>query len=200
MSFAIEALLIILREILDTRPDGLSEHALLKELELRKVTFFDEPYFNSTLGLFQCHFLLFHCLYRLRDKLRMGEVADLNIHCLAIQIIPYRNTPSAYPALHDPLAAYYLDMDKLRLTDESGVLRMLENFWKRFASLDQRDEALAVMALTPSATYPEIRREYRRLAMRWHPDRGGHAARFHRLAWAMDVLRILYQEQPGNAL
>ena len=194
MSFAIDALLITLREILDTRPAGLSEHALLKELALRRVTFFDEPYFSSTLGLFQRHFLLFHCLYLLRNKLRMDEIADMDIHCLAIQIIPYRNLPSAHPAIHDPLAAYYLDIEKLQSTDESGVLRMLDDFWKRFAGAEQRDEALAVMALTPSTTYPEIKRQYRRLAMCWHPDRGGDAARFHRLEWAMGVLRILYQE------
>lgn len=195
MSFAIDALLITLREILDTRPEVVSEHDLLKELAARKVTFFDEEYFNSTIGLFQRHFLLFHCLYLLRDKLRMGKGGDLTIHCLGIQMIPYRETPSTHPAMHDPLAAYYLDMDNLNATDESDVLRMLENFWKRFAGEDQRDEALAVMALTPSTSCLEIKQQYRRLAMRWHPDRGGDATQFHRLEWAMGVLRILYREQ-----
>lgn len=197
MYFGIETLLITLHEILDRRPAGLSEHDLLKELAARKVSFFDEHYFNSPLGLFQRHFLLFHCLYLLRDKLRVGEAGDLTIDCLGIQIIPYRDAPSVHPASYDPLAAYYLDMDNLKSTDESDVLRMLENFWKRFVGKDQRDEALAVIELTPPTSYPEIKRQYRRLAMRWHPDRGGDSTRFQRLEWAMRVLRILYQEQQG---
>ena len=194
MSFAIETLQITLHEILDPRPAGLSEHDLLKELAARKVTFFDTHYFNSPLGLFQRHFLLFHCLYRLRDTLRFGQAGDLTIHCLGIRIIPYRDTSSAHPVSYDPLAAYYLDMDNLKSTDEADVLRMLESFWQRFAGVDQRDEALAVIELTPPASFPEIKRQYRRLAMRWHPDRGGDSSQFQRLEWAMRVLRIAYQE------
>jgi len=193
MSYAVENLLITLEEILASHTDGLSEHALLKELAERKVTFFDEPYFNSTLGLFQRHFLLFHCLYRLRDGLRERGTGELTIHCLGIRIEAPRDSTSEHPVIHDPLAAYYLDLSHLESTEEADVLRLLESFWQRFASEEQRDEALAVIELVPPTTYPEIRRQYRRLAMRWHPDRGGDAARFQRLEWAMRVLRIAYQ-------
>ncbi len=193
MFHAIENLLITLEEILARRSDGVSEHALLKALAARRVTFFDETYFNSPLGLFQRHFLLFHCLYRLRDRLRERGVGELAIHCLCIRIAAPSDNASDLPVIHDPLAAYYLDLSHLESTEEADVLRLLERFWQRFASEEQRDEALAVIELVPPATYPEIRRQYRRLAMRWHPDRGGDAERFKRLEWAMRVLRIAYQ-------
>lgn len=197
MTFAIEGIQTILREILDAHPAGMSEYDLLKGLAERNVSLFNEDYFKSALGLFQRHFLLFHCLYLLRDKLRTTRQGDLNIHCLGIQLMPYihvhRDTPSGHPALLDPLAGYYLDLDNLKSTDESDVLHLLNNFWQKFAGDDQRDEALAVMQLTHPTSYPVIKQQYRRLAMQWHPDRGGELARFQRLKWAMEILRILYQ-------
>ena len=193
MNVAINEIQNILREILDTHPTGMAEHDLLKALAGRNVGFLDEDYFNSTLGLFQRHFLLFHCLYLLRDKLRAAGQGDMTIHCLGIRLMPYHNTSSSHPALPDPLAGYYLDLDNLKSTAESDVLRMLDDFWKGFAGEGQRDEALTVMELAHPTTYPEIKRQYRRLAMQWHPDRGGASEQFQRLEWAMGVLRVLYR-------
>jgi len=193
MNVVIQCLQTLLRDILSAHPAGLSEYDLLKTLAACKVSLFNEDYINDPHGLFQRHFLLFHCLHLLRNELRATQRGDLNIHCMGIQLIPYSATPSEHPALPDPLAAYYLDLDNLKSTDESDVLRMLDDFWKKFAGNEQRDEALAVMELTHPTSYPDIKQQYRRLAMQWHPDRGGEPAQFQRLEWAMGILRILYQ-------
>lgn len=193
MNVAIEEIQDILGGILDARRTGISEHDLLRELAARHVDFFDGDYFRSTLGLFQRHFLLFHCLYLLRDRLRAAGQADMTIHCLDIRIVPYSSIRSDHPALADPLAAYYLDLENLKSTGEADVLRLLDGFWKRFAGEGRRDEALAVMELALPVSYEEIKRQYRRLAMRLHPDRGGDAEQFQRLEWAMGVLRVLYR-------
>lgn len=49
-------------------------------------------------------------------------------------------------------------------------------------------EARAVLGVGPYADADEIRRAYRRLARRWHPDAGGDAAEFLRLQEAVAVL------------
>ena len=193
MTVAVEKIQAILSEILAAHPAGLDEHAMLKELGRRDVGLFNEEYFHDSFGLFQRHFLLFHGLYLLRDSLRSTGQGDLEIHCMGIQRIPYSNTPSDHPALHDPLAGYYLNLDNLNATSEPDVLHLLDNFWKKYTSTAQRDEALAVMELAPTASYPDIKQQYRRLAMQWHPDRGGDAERFHKLEWAMSILRAVYQ-------
>lgn len=193
MNVALEEIQTILREILDARPAGMTEHDLLKALAERELDFFEGDFFRSTLGLFQRHFLLFHCLYLLRDRLRAAGQGDMQIHCLGIRLLPYRNSSSDHPALADPLAAYYLDLGNLESTDEAEVLRLLDDFWKRFAGEGQRDEALAAMELAHPVSYPDIKQQYRRLAMQWHPDRGGDPEQFQRLEWAMGILRALYQ-------
>ena len=193
MNLAIEGIQNVLGDILDAHPVGLTEHELLIKLAEYEVSLFSEEYFNSPLGLFQRHFLLFHCLYLLRDKLRAAQRSDMEIHCLGIKLAPYRHTPSDHPAQFDPLAAYYLDLDNFTNTDEQEVLRLLDGFWKRFASDDQRDKALAVMELVHPTSYAEIKHKYRRLAMQCHPDRGGELAQFQKLEWAMGILRVLYR-------
>lgn len=193
MTVPIEGLQTILHEILDDHPEGLTEYDVLLRLAECNVSLFNEDYFKSSLGLFQRHFLLFHSLYQLRDRLRTSRQGDLKIHCLSIQLIADTSTPSTHPALPDPLASYYLDLDNLKSTGESDVLRLLNNFWATFAGNERRDEALAVMLLDHPCSYPVIKQQYRRLAMLWHPDRGGDQTQFQRLEWAMSVLRILYQ-------
>jgi hypothetical protein len=193
MSVAIEEIQTILSEILVAHPAGVDEYALLKEMASRDVGLFNEEYFHSSFGLFQRHFLLFHALYLLRENLRSTGQGDLEIHCMGIRRLLCSNTPSEYPAVHEPLAVYYLDLDNLKNTDEADVLNLLGNFWKKYTSTEQRDEALAVLELTHTASYPDIKQQYRRLAMQWHPDRGGDTEQFHRLEWAMRILRAVYQ-------
>lgn len=49
-------------------------------------------------------------------------------------------------------------------------------------------EARAILGVGPHADADEVRRAYRRLARRCHPDAGGDAAEFHRLQQALAVL------------
>ena len=51
-----------------------------------------------------------------------------------------------------------------------------------------RDEALRLLELPPSANGPAVKRAYRRLARRHHPDVGGDPAMFHRLRLAFERL------------
>ena len=193
MTVALEEIQPVLHEILAAHPAGMSEYDLLMGLAGRDIGLFNEDYFNSPIGLFHRHFLLFHCLYQLREKLRVTGQGDMTIHCLRVRIIPCCNVPSSFPVLPDPLAVYYLDLVNLRSTSEADVLQMLDNFWKKFAGEDQRDEALAVMELTHPTSFPAIKRQYRKLAMQHHPDRGGDPAQFQQLERAMGILRVLYQ-------
>ncbi len=178
-----------LYRVLQEHPDGLREYDLLERLRgsspLRGL---DE------LGLFRVHFLLFHHLYRLRRALERAGRGSLEIHCLRIRLVPLQGAPEnpeALPLAPDPLADYYLDLENLRRTTREDVREMLRWFWRRFRVHGRREEALAVLGLGPGASPGQIRRRYRELALEHHPDRGGDADRFRRIAEAMEVLRLL---------
>jgi len=181
-----EALLAILR----AHADGLSEHDLIRKLARDDPAFGPDAY-TDELSLFQCHFILFHHLYRLRDDLWKNGEGDLAIHCLKIELHPRPDGSGRLPAAHDPLQDYYLDLANLESTGKQEVLEMLDTFWLRFARLDRRAEALAALGLADPVDDPEIKRRYRELAMEHHPDRGGEMEKLQAINAAMGLLEPL---------
>ncbi len=55
-------------------------------------------------------------------------------------------------------------------------------------SLVERQRALAVLGLPPNATPQQIKRRYRALAKRYHPDRGGDRQQMQRIIAAYELL------------
>jgi len=175
----------ILHEILLDRPEGISEYDLLCDLRARGVPRFVEGEFHDNLSLFRTHFLLFHLLYTLRDRLREEEAGDLIIHCLGIRIIPFSpGRGTRLPDVADPLRAYYLDPANGERVDRRTVDAMLEEFWRRFRAWSCRAGHLATLGLDGDASREKIRKRYRELALRHHPDRGGDAERFRAISEA----------------
>jgi curved DNA-binding protein CbpA len=60
-----------------------------------------------------------------------------------------------------------------------------------------REEALRLLGLPPSAEQPAVKRAYRRLARRHHPDVGGDPATFHRLRLAVECLLETTADAPA---
>lgn len=52
----------------------------------------------------------------------------------------------------------------------------------------QRQQALAVLGLPPNATRQQIKRRYRTLAKKYHPDRGGDQREMQRIIAAYEFL------------
>lgn len=57
----------------------------------------------------------------------------------------------------------------------------------------ERQQALAVLGLPPNATRQQIKRRYRALAKRYHPDRGGDQRQMQRVIAAYE---LLMKDQP----
>jgi len=183
-----------LLQVLRAHPAGISEFDLIKRLEADGHTGFDKDCLRSNLSLFQTHFLLFHSLYLLRDELASNGREHLDIQPLCIQLIPtsskHSNQSQSNTALdaHDPLRDYYLDLNHFDNTQNADVDALLNQFWQRFVSNDDRLTALAVLELQDPVDWPTIKTQHRRLAMQHHPDRGGDAERLQAINAAMDTL------------
>lgn len=176
-----------LEAILLEANDGISEHELIRGLRRDGCPEIPEIRHRDLYGLFRTHFRLFHALYRLRDRLRRERRAELVPDPMHIRLTAWR--PGA-PELdrHDGLAAFYADLSHLESTRPEDVARMVTGLQKRQHRTVRRSEALAVLGLEEHAPADRIKRRYRQLAMRWHPDRGGDAQRFRELQEAVNVL------------
>ncbi len=175
-------------EVLQTKPAGLSEYELMKTLQDSDKVELPQDAFRDNLSLFRVHFVVYHLLYQLRLELWHARRGHLEISPLRIVLLPYRTRGSQALAERDPLQDYYLDLENLADTSSEDVERMLGAFWQRLHAGDHRREALAVLELEDPVDSDAIRRQYRRLVMRHHPDRGGDKARLQALNHAMEVL------------
>ena len=74
--------------------------------------------------------------------------------------------------------------DVLRLS----VRALWENNVNPARPLLERQQALKVLGLPPNATQLQIKRRYRALAKRHHPDRGGDPKQMQRIIAAYELL------------
>lgn len=179
----------ILEELLGRQPDGYREYDLIKALQGHERLSAPDFAMDGSLRLYRTHFLLFHALYRLRDRLWQQCAGHVVIGPLRIAIEPYR-VGGAGLASPDPLRAYYSDLSHLESTTEEEVEALLQGFWDAFAGSGRRQAALAVLGLTDPVDAQAVRQRYRQLAMRHHPDRGGDAEHFKAIAAAMRDLEL----------
>lgn len=177
-----------LHEILKCHPQGLTEFELLEALREHPDTLIGEGRLDDSLTLFQTHFILFHALYRLRESLLAEGEETLWIHVLRIQLLPLTQAGEQAMGAHDPLRDYYLDLSHLESTSQAAVDAMLGRFWDRYVRQDRRAEALQILELDAGADEAVIRAQYRRLAMRHHPDRGGDTERLQAINEAAALL------------
>jgi len=181
-------LLNTLLSILGQHPDGLSEVQLFRALSKAGYTQFAAQRPESSLQLFKRHFLLFHLLYLCQNHCYLEQMGNLSIHTLCICLHPYR---PGQPELdtHDALKAYYLDYSQLDATTKDDVDSLLNSFWNQCVSTDEAADALATLEMRQADSYQQVKQQYRRLAMRYHPDRGGSTDKLQQLNQAKETLR-----------
>lgn len=180
ISESIEQLMRLLSMRLSTG-NAYSEYELLCWLQQPEQNVFAEDALADSVSLFRCHFLLMHALYCLRERWLLEQRARLEISALRIQCHPFHTCEHQQLAMPDPLAQYYLNLDELRI-ERSDIEALLHSFWQRFIQpVGDNTADLAILGLTQGVTLEEIRLQYRKLAMRHHPDRGGNADDFRTL-------------------
>ena len=183
----------ILLEYMGTQSDGISEYDLiqyLRDQDLFELAA-DELLSSDALVMFRIHFIVFHALYRLRDHVRQQQLNDLDLNPVCIRLLQYETNNPAL-AEYDALYEYYMDAGNLNETAAEDVEEMLQRFWLRLDNTERRAEALRELGLEDPISNDAIRKQYRRLAMKHHPDRGGEREKLQRINAAVSVLLHSY--------
>ena len=181
-----QAFLLLLQVELENQPNGIGDYDLMMGLKSQGYfDFLSKPALPHE--LFRAHFFLFHSLYLLSNILNEKRIGLLDIHTLKIQLLPYQSGENALQ-VDNKLKEYYLDFSNLENTTEDDVYDMLASFWNKYNKFENRDEALAELGLQDPVTDKMIKKEYRRLIMQHHPDRGGKTEDLQKLN---DVIKSL---------
>lgn len=192
-AFGDNPLLPDIEQILAEPGPSLTEHQLIQCLKQRGLVPAD--YSFSPLTLFRVHFLVLNALYNLQPVFA-GKGRALIISPLEIYIRPLDPGAEgeALAELEDqPLREFYLNWAYYHEATEDSVEELLQKFWRSFARRGvlgdrERREALAELELEDPVSAADIKRQYRRLAMLHHPDRGGSEERLRRINAALAVL------------
>ncbi|MFT6124792.1 MAG: DnaJ-domain-containing protein 1 [Shewanella sp.] len=168
-------------------------HHLASELQTKGLMHNLDPLPEK--DLFKRNFLLMNALYELQDILMPKQW--LQVKAMEIQI--FRIIPASADIQHirdGALRDYYLDWNNYD-SSVNVVREMLESFWSSFqeyigvnTQLMHKGHALKVFELDETATNKDIRKQWRKLALKWHPDREqGNAERFREVCEAWQTLR-----------
>ena len=170
-----------------------TEFSLIQALKARGLV--DPEYSGSSLELFRVHFLVFNALYSLQSEL-FEEGWCLDISPLKLYLRPLTEGKEPWALVQGSEAAlrnFYLDWEEYQAATQESVEDLLVDFWRRVQTParldpDSRREALAQLDLQDPVSPKAVKRRYRRLAMRHHPDRGGSEAELQEINAAMVVL------------
>ncbi|ROV57705.1 molecular chaperone DnaJ [Vibrio ponticus] len=183
-------------EVLRKQPSGWKVHTLANELiEQGLMPILDS---KPEKDLFKRNFLIMNALYQLQETLypeQFLQVEAMNIALLRSRGMQQGRSIEEY----DPLREYYTDWANYE-AEQGEIRRLLDEFWSRyrdFVGSDHtkfgnvsRDKALRVFDLHYDATDSEIRKRWRKLALKWHPDRqNGDSEQFRLVCEAWHVLR-----------
>ncbi len=172
--------------ILETHPNGITEYQLIHLLQQEGVLSFGDNSLNQPLILFRIHFLIFHLLYHIKLA-QLQKKQDLFISALNIKFIDYVPGHSGLSPI-DRLMHFYLDLSYWTSIKESDVEDWLYQFWNKINE-KEKNEALALFALSSEASEELIKKTYRKLCMQFHPDRpSGNEDMFKKIHSAWKVL------------
>jgi len=175
--------------------EGITEFELIKRLQAPPFSIFSASSLNTSLGLFQTHFLLFNALYHLQEKWLLERIGILRIHTLNIELQPFSENDAGLQRA-DPLRAYYADWQNLESTSETDVDALIDSFWKQWVSQremvteDQEVNARQVLEISQNEQLSAalLKKQYRQMQHRHHPDKGGNNARAQAVSDAYAVL------------
>ena len=194
LNIPLEELEDLIFDHLETQAPGVSEYDLIQYLRDQNCFSLhpDELLSSDSLIMFQIHFIVFHALYRLRDRVRKLESNELDLNPVCIRLLSFTRGDAAL-AEFDALYDYYMDINNLAETRSEDVDEMLQRFWLRLDNSERRAEALKELELEDPVSNDIIREQYRRLAMKHHPDRGGETEKLQRINTAVSILLNSYK-------
>lgn len=180
--------------LLNGKPSGWMIHTLADSLRQQGIltTLDDDP----DKDLFKRNFLLMNALYQLQEIL----LPEQWLQAQAMDICLTSNQGSVQNQIDtsDPLRSYYLDWRNYHI-DAKAVKALLTSFWRRYQShigsskapiSNSRSQDLEILKLPTEATPRQIRHQWRKLALRWHPDRpNGDAEQFRKVCEAWQRLQ-----------
>ena len=180
-----------------------SEYDIIRHLQ--SIKRLSPSVLNTSLSMFRCHFLVFNALHRININWLSDSNSNKSLEITSLRIWVHshetdtqnKQEPHSQEAKKiDPLSVFYLDLKQLNQTTETDIHKLLDQFWLRFTTgnviSEEKQQALKTLEIEEDVDFSIIKKQYRRLAMRHHPDRGGDEKKLIAINKAMECLESFY--------
>ena len=196
-----------------------SQTSAVYETQILRAALGDNAMDCDTLTLYQNHFVLFYILYRLQDEYfaagkflyvhfmrtklydypQVGKCRyfDENLLSFCMQdtegdFCPYHQSKFAENTALEQLSVkyFYYDTDNYDRLDKDTAEAFINGTWEILANYGKLKECFAAMEMSETYDLDEIKKQFRLLAKKYHPDIAGDAGKkFNEINRAYTVLR-----------
>lgn len=170
---------------------SFTEHDLITSLAEQDIEPFNKLNLKHNKDLFSAHFLTRHALYTLQNRYLKNQSYYLSISITKIERLTYCAGEQALQE-EDQIKTYYLDFKHYLETDEDEINDLLTSFWEKYLASEHRVEAFEVLGLESDVSHATIKKRYRELAQKHHPDKGGDPEYFQSITEAKQTLDKLF--------
>ena len=167
----------------------LAIHELLQELKaITKIPSLDD---DVQVALFKLNWLMMNALYELQlELINDGYLLTISTLDIRLSSLPESGRESLDQQIsQQPLRDYYLDWSHFSNTTKEEVQALLDGVWQDYISGEDQQKAYDLLGLEADASFSLIRKTYRKLAGRYHPDKGGNPQLFMEVREAYEILR-----------
>ncbi len=176
-----------------------SEFQLVQSLQSATSQLLATEALADNVKMFQTHFLVQHCLYRLQAEFLAESGRYLDISALSVQLQPSSDN-SLQTERDIKLSVYYGDWQNFSEATEQDIEALLDSFWQRMSRLtapaqELVEQSLAVLDLGPGAGWEVVKSKYKKALHQVHPDKGGCSEQTQAIVQAYNTLKQHYLTQ-----
>ncbi|MBP7653230.1 DnaJ domain-containing protein [Candidatus Dependentiae bacterium] len=209
--------LVFLKKMIIEKNENLTEFELIKNCF--HEDYMEQKIFSNNYSLYKYHFSLFHHLFKLQKIFNEEGFYYLFISPLKIKIFDknYKNCiyyfdnenifcgnqvlnngyycqnhqKSNFEIESVSLREFYINLDNYNVITEEILEKLISGFWKYNRYKSDLRKYFSALDLPVSATKTDIKKKFKKLAVKHHPDKqGGCPEKFSEINCAYNILMM----------
>ena len=143
---------------------------------------------DKLIALYQKLFVLHNSLQRLQGRRSDRGYINLDVGLVDVKL-NYLSVPDTSRQHLPQEQMFFFDAHLFENITADQVQKLIDQFWLNSASSSEQKHAYDFFGINDDASWSSIKKRYRELSNRYHPDKGGDPEQFMKMQEAYNCLR-----------